>query len=73
MSQLLASGSQNIGTLISASVLPMNIQGLFPLGPVKWISVKWRPIAISGSHSLIFREARQLISSRLLSPSVLRI
>ena len=30
MSQLLASGGQSIGT--SASVLPMNIQGWFPLG-----------------------------------------
>ena len=32
MSLLFASGDQNIGTLVSASVLPMNIQGLFPLG-----------------------------------------
>ena len=30
MSQLFASGSQSIGALTSASVLPMNIQGLFP-------------------------------------------
>ena len=32
MSQLLASGGQNIGASSSASVFPMNIQGLFPLG-----------------------------------------
>ena len=31
MSWLFASGDQNIGTSASASVLPMNIQGLFPL------------------------------------------
>ena len=31
-SQLLASGGQNIGASTSASVLPMNIQGWFPLG-----------------------------------------
>ena len=31
MSQLFASDSQSIGTSTSASVLPMNIQGLFPL------------------------------------------
>ena len=32
MIQLLASGGQSIGTSASASVLPMNIQGWFPLG-----------------------------------------
>jgi len=32
MSQLFASGGQSIGASASASVLPMNIQGLFPLG-----------------------------------------
>ena len=31
MSQLLASGGQSIGALASESVLPMNIQGWFPL------------------------------------------
>ena len=32
MSQLFASGSQSIGASASASVLPMNIEGWFPLG-----------------------------------------
>ena len=32
MSQFLASGGQSIGASASASVLPMNIQGWFPLG-----------------------------------------
>ena len=32
MSQLYAQGSQNTGASASASVLPMNIKGLFPLG-----------------------------------------
>ena len=32
MSQLFASGGQNIGVSASASVLPRNIQGWFPLG-----------------------------------------
>ena len=32
MSQSFASGGQNIGVSASASVLPMNIQGWFPLG-----------------------------------------
>ena len=34
ISQLLASGGQSIGVSASASVLPMNIQDLFPL---RWI------------------------------------
>ena len=33
MSQLFASGGQSIGVSASTSVLPMNIQGWFPLGP----------------------------------------
>ena len=32
VSRLFASGGQNIGASVSASVLPMNIQGWFPLG-----------------------------------------
>jgi len=31
MSQLFTSGGQSIGASASASVLPVNIQGLFPL------------------------------------------
>ena len=37
MSQLFASGGQSIGA--SASILPMNIQGWFPLGLTGWISL----------------------------------
>ena len=36
MSQLFASGGQSIGALVSVSVLPMNIQGWFPLGLTVW-------------------------------------
>ena len=36
MSQFFASGGQSIATLASASVLPMNIQGWFPLGWIIW-------------------------------------
>ena len=42
MSQLFASGSQSIGVSVSASVLPMNIQGRFPLGWTGWISLQSR-------------------------------
>ena len=40
MSWLLASGSQSIGALASASVLPMNIRGWFPLGLIRLISLQ---------------------------------
>ena len=39
MSQLSTSGGQSIGASVSASVLPMNIQGWFPLGWTVWISL----------------------------------
>ena len=34
-----ASGGQSIGVLASASVLPVNIQGWFPLGCTGWLSL----------------------------------
>ena len=40
MSQLFASGGQNIGVSISSSVLPMSIQGWFPLGLTGLISLQ---------------------------------
>ena len=40
MSQLFASDGQSTGVLASASVLPMNIQGWFPLGLIGLISVQ---------------------------------
>ena len=41
MSQFFESGGQSIGVSASASVLPMNIQGWFPLGLTSWISLKF--------------------------------
>ena len=40
MSQFFASGGQSIGASASASVLPMNIQGWFPLRLTGWISLQ---------------------------------
>ena len=40
MSQFFISGGQSIGASPSASVLPMNIQGWFPLGLTAWISLQ---------------------------------
>ena len=39
MSQLFTSGGQSIGSSASASVLPLNNQGWFPLGWTGWISL----------------------------------
>ena len=36
---IFASGGQSVGASASASVLPMNIQGWFPLGWTGWISL----------------------------------
>ena len=48
MSQLFASGGQSIGASASTSVLPMNIQGWFPLGWADLISL------LSRGHSKVF-------------------
>jgi len=40
ISQLFASGGQNIRASVSASVLPLNIQDWFPLGSTVWISLQ---------------------------------
>ena len=40
MSHLFASGGENIRVSVSASVLPMNIQGWFPLGLTSLISLQ---------------------------------
>ena len=40
MSQFFSSSRQSIGVSASASVLPMNIQGWFPLGLTGWISLQ---------------------------------
>ena len=42
ISQLFASGGQSIGASTSASVLPMNIQGWFPLGPTGLASLQFK-------------------------------
>ena len=40
MSRLFSSGGQSTGASASASILPMNIQGWFPLGLTGWISLQ---------------------------------
>ena len=45
MSQLFASGGQNIGVSASKSVLPMNTQDWSPLGWTGWISLQSKGLA----------------------------
>ena len=58
MSWLLASGEQSCGTSASATVLPMNIQGWFPLG-------------LTGLISLLFKGLKNLLQHHNLKASVL--
>ena len=45
VSQFFASGGQRIGVSASASVLPMNSQGWFPLGWTGWISLQYKGLS----------------------------
>ena len=47
VSQFFTSGGQSIGVLTSASVLPMNIQDLFPLGLTDLISLQSKGLSKS--------------------------
>ena len=62
ISQLFTSGGQSIGASASASVLPMNIQGWFPLGLTGLISLSSRD-----SHESPPAPQRKSISSLVLS------
>ena len=49
----LTSGGQNIGALASASVLPMNIQGWFPLGLTGLISMQSKSLSRVFSNTIV--------------------
>jgi len=53
MSQLFTSGGQSIGVSASTSVLPMNIQGLFPLGFIGWISLQSKGLSRVFSSTIV--------------------
>ena len=55
MSRLFASGSQNIGASALASVLPMNLQSLFPLGLTGFISLQSEGLSRVFSSTTIWR------------------
>ena len=50
MSWLFTSGGQSIGTSVSASVLPMNIQGWFPLRLTSLISLQFKGLSSFLQH-----------------------
>ena len=62
MSQFFTSGGQSIGVSASASVLPMNIQGWFPLGLTGLISLLSKVLSRVFSSTTV-----QSISSSVLS------
>ena len=53
MSWLFASGGQRIGVLVSALVLPMNIQDWFPLGWTGWISLQSKGLSRVFSNTTV--------------------
>ena len=57
MSQLLALGGQSVGASASASVLPMNIQGWFPLGLTGLISLQSKGLSRVFSSTTIQKES----------------
>ena len=67
MSQLFTSGGQSIGVSASTSVLPMNIQGLFPLGLIGWISLQSKGLSTVFSNTTV--QKHQFFGAQLSSQS----
>ena len=65
ISQLFASGGQSIGASALASVLPMNIQGCFPLGLTGLISLQSKGLSRVFSSTMIWKH--QLFNYSVLS------
>ena len=64
MSQLFAWGGQSIRVSASASVLPMNIQDLFPLGWTGWMFLLSKGLSRAFSSTTIWKH--QFFSAQLL-------
>ena len=67
MSQLFTSGSQSTGVSASASVLPMNIQGWFPLGWTSLISLLSKRLSRVFSNTTV--QKHQFFGTELSSQS----
>ena len=70
VSQLFTWGGQNIGTSASASVLPLNIQGWFPLGLTSWVSLLSKALKNLLQHHK-FKSINSLVLSLLYVPWLL--
>ena len=75
MSRLFASGGQSIGA--SASFLPVNIQGWFPLGLTGWISLQSKGLSRVFSNTTVWKHqffgAQPLWSNSHIHPWLLEI
>ena len=67
MSQFFASGGQSTRVSASASVLPMNIQGSFPLGWIGWISLQSKRLSRVFSNTTV--QKHQFFGAQLSSQS----
>ena len=67
MSQFFASGGQSIGASVSASVLPMNIQDLFPLGLTGFVSLQSKGLSRVFSNTTV--QKHQFFSAQPSSQS----
>ena len=70
ISQLLVSGGQSIGASASASVLPMNVQGWFPLRLTGLISLLSKGLSKEFSLALQFKSISSLVLSLLYGPTL---
>ena len=73
MSQLFALGSQSIGASVSASVLPVNILGWFPLGWTSWISLQSKELSRVFSNTTVFKSISSSALSFLYGPTLTSI
>ena len=72
MNWLFASGHQSIGASASISVLPVNIQGLFPLGLAGLISLLYKgPSGVCGYTYIMYTMEYYAAIKRNTSESVL--
>ena len=73
MSRLFASDGQSIGVSASASVLPMNTQGWFPLGLTGWISLLSRGLSRVFSNTTVQKHQFFGAQLSLYSPTLTSI
>ena len=69
MSQLFASGVQNIGVSALASILPMNIWDWFPLGLTGWISLQSKGLSPESLERFKIQNINSSMISILYSPT----